>query len=258
MNKEQLIVALAMAALPFLSNSAFAKESNAGDDKSPYPVRWTSEVKIKDLNELDSHFDKPVDMSKACGGCSLELTDEKDENKKVKIATCGEYFDPKYKDFYAKTTHDLIMLSWFMLECDTLKFLKNSIPSKVSYLSDFILSKNTLRYFPAYLVGFSENEEEIKIMRTKTLKDLRPKLKVKAIDKFNLDMEYNDATHQIEILAWGDFNHDDIEDVLIFITHHSMLGTGRFYESVILTRLEKKGKLIELPLQMGSKDIERK
>lgn len=251
MNKKQLIVAWAIVVFSFLSNFAFAKKSAKGDNETLCPVRWTSEVKIKDLNELDSLFDKPVDMSRACEDCSLELTDEEDENKKVKIATCKQYFDPKYDSFYARTTYDITMESWFMLDCNTLKFLKNSIPTKVSYLSDFVLSKDTIRYLPAKLVnwGCVGSEEECNKIGSKTLKDLGSELRVKVEDKFNLDLEYDDTTNSVTLLAWGDFNHDGIEDILLNVTHHYINGTGRSYDSVVLTRLEKKGKLIELPLQ---------
>lgn len=251
LNKKQLIVAWAIIVFPFLSNFAFAKESAKGNNETLYPVRWTSEVKIKDLNELDSLFNKPVDISRACEDCSLKLTDEKDENKKVKITTCKQYFDPKYKNFYAYSTYDITMESWFRLDCNTLKFLKNSIPSKVSYLSDFVLSKDAIRYLPAMLIyGFyGGTEEEFKRMNSKTLKDLEPKLKVK--DKFNLGLDYDDTANTIKLLAWGDFNHDGIEDILLYITHHYVGGSGRSYESVVLTRLEKNKKLIELPLTIN-------
>jgi len=253
MNKTQLIVALAIVVFPFLSNSAFTKEGSAGDDETLYSVRWTSEVKIKDLNELDSLFDKPVDMSRACEDCNLELTDGKDENKKVKITTCKQYFDPEYENFYAYSTYDITMEGWFILDCNTLKFLKNSIPSKVSYLSDFVLSKDAIRYLPAKLVNwcYVGSEEESKKIDSKTLKDLEPKLKVKVEDKFNLDLDYDDTNNSITLLAWGDFNHDGIEDILLNVTHHYIGGSGRSYESVVLTRLEKNSKLIELPLTIN-------
>jgi len=249
MNKRQLVVTWAIVVFPVLSNVVFAKESAKGGNETLCPVRWTSEIKIKDLNELDSLFDKPVDMSRACEDCSLELTDEKDENKKVKITTCKQYFDPEYEKFYACTTYDITMESWFKLDCNTLKFLKNSIPSKVSYLSDFVLSKDAIRYLPAELVnwGCVGSEEECNKIGSKTLKDLGSELKVKVEDKFNLDIEYDDTANTIKLLAWGDFNHDGIEDVLLYITHHYIGGSGRSYKSVVLTRLEKEGKLIELP-----------
>lgn len=248
MNKKLLLVALAITVLPFLSTAVFTKEISKGDIKPSYPLSWTSEVKIKDLNDLDSLFDKPVDMSRACEDCSLELTNGKDENRKVKITTCREFFDEKYKNFYTYTTYDITMESWFMLECNTLKFLKNSTPSKVSYLSDFVLSEDTIKYLPAMLVCWFYGSEEVSEIMNKTLKDLEPKLKVKVKDKFNLDLEYDDTSNTIKLLAWGDFNHDGIEDVLLFLTHHYISGTGRFYESVALTRLEKNSKLIKLPL----------
>lgn len=253
MNKKQLIVAWAIVVSPFLSDFAFAKENARGDNETPYPVIWTSEVEIKDLNEIDSLFDKPVDMSRACEECSLELTDEKDENKKVKITTCKQYFDPGYENFYAYSTYDITMEGWFRLECNTLKFLKNSIPSRVSYLSDFVLSKDTIRYLPAMLIyGFyGGSEEEFKRMNSKTLKDLEPKLKVKIEGKFNLDLDYDNTANTIKLLAWGDFNHDGIEDILLYSTHHYVGGSGRSYESVVLTRLEKNNKLIELPLTIN-------
>lgn len=190
-------------------------------------------------------------MSRACEDCSLELTDGKDKNRKVKITTCRDFFDEKYKNYYAYTTYDITMQSWFIRDCSILKFLKESTPSKVSYLSDFVLSKNTIRYLSAKLVNWAYvgSEEESNKIDSKTLEDLGPELKARFEDKFNANFDYDDTTNSITLLAWGDFNHDGIEDILLNVAHHYINGSGRAYESVVLTRLEKKGKLIELPLQ---------
>lgn len=234
---------------PLLSNFALAKERAKGYNHTLYPVRWTSEVKIKDLSEIDLLFDKPVNMSRACEDCSLELTDDKDESKKVKIVTCKQYFDSRHNNFYARTTYDMSMESWFILDCNTLNFLKNSIPSKVSYLNDFVLLKDTIRYLPAKLISWGcVGSEECNKMNSKMLEDLGAELKIKVEDKFNLGLEYDGTANTITLLAWGDFNHDGIEDILLNVTHHYMGGTGRAYDSVILTRLEKDGKLVELPI----------
>ena len=91
MNKKQFLI-LGVVGSILIASFVFAEESAKGDDKKLYPVRWIPEVKIKDLKEVNSLFDKPLDMSRAGKDHSLELTDGNDENKRVKIATCKQYF----------------------------------------------------------------------------------------------------------------------------------------------------------------------
>jgi len=249
MNKKKLIVSEATLVILFLFNFIFS-QLGANDSETQYSVRWTTEVKIKDISGIDSLFDRPVDMSRACKDCSLVLTDEKEESKKVQVITCRQYFDLKNNNFYAYTTYDITMEDWFIFDCNTLNFLKNSIPAKVSYLNDFVLTKEVASYLPSTLVywSFVGSEKEYKKASSKTLKELGSKLKIRVRDKFNLELEFDDTTNIISLLAWGDFNHDGIEDILLHATHHYMHGSGRAYESFVLTRLEKNGKLIELPL----------
>jgi len=183
-------------------------------------------------------------------GCGLELTDGKDESKKIKVTTCREWFNYKDKGFYSYTTADMTMESWFIRDCNTLRFLKKSIPSKVSYLSDFILSEDAIKYLPANLIewGCVGSEEECNKIYGKTIEDLGPGLKVKVEDNFNLKLEYDGTANSLTLLAWGDFTHDGVEDILLSVTHHYIEGTGRGYESVVLTRLKKNGKLVKIPI----------
>jgi hypothetical protein len=47
----------------------------------------------------------------------------------------------------------------------------------------------------------------------------------------------------VDLLAWGDFDHDGIEDVLLFLSRYATGGTFRFYHHVALTRLDEEAKL---------------
>jgi len=217
--------------------------------KTTFPVKWTKEVSVKDVGEIGALQDRPVDLSRACANCELELTDEKDEKKKVKIKTCKEYWDYLQKGYYAYTTYDITMQGWFRLDCGILQFLEKAAPSKISYLNDFTLSKESLRYMPASLiVDFGGTSEEARDAESQLLSDLGDKLEITQKDKYNLSLKYKavDTENSIKLLAWGDYNRDGIEDILVYLTHHYIGGSGRSYESVVLTRKSENGKLIVL------------
>jgi len=214
------------------------------EPNAEYPVRWTKEVKIQKLRDIDRLLDEPVDLSQAGEGAELILTNE--DGNKVKVTTCREYLHYKDQDYNAFTTYDITMESWFILRSGTLEFLKTAWPSKVSYISDFDFrhSKKIIKYLPASLVlsFHGVSEEDIKGSEKRPLMTLAPKIKGIIKDEYNLDLEYEDSYCYITLLAFGDYNHDGIEDMLLHVAHHYYMGSGRGYENVILTQKEKGGQ----------------
>ena len=64
------------------------------------------------------------------------------------------------------------------------------------------------------------------------------------------DDEYGGSDIYITLLAWGDFNNDSIEDILLLTKYFIKGATFRFCEHALLTRLEENSKLIDISDQL--------
>lgn len=240
--KKKLTKFITLCVLMLLFTKSLMASEQLDAAKALYPVRWTAKIKIKDLKDVEARINKPVDLSVAGEGDNeLILTNDNDEKDKVKIHTVKEWWDYRRKGYAPYSTYDITMAGWFTFEAGNLQFLKTAIPSKISYLSNFVFSKEAIKYLPASLIsGYYDDDE---IANAISLSKLGNKLKVKVIDDYNIEIEYEDMMHSIKLLAWGDFNHDGIEDILVHIAHYAVGGTMRDYQSAVLTRKEKDGNL---------------
>ena len=214
------------------------------DSVKNYPVRIVNVLGIQSLDQIDSALRKPVDMSKSGG--TLELTGN---SKKVKVSTCQEYFDFKDKGYSADTTYDVTMESWFINACIPLRLLKEAKPSRVSFLAGSFLADDPLKNLPLDL-SLSLSSDDTKNLQAAKEKGLTwgkfiPDATVKIIDNNQIILNSAEkGSTSVDLLAFGDFNNDGIEDALVFVSHYVTDGSYRNFSIKILTRLEKGGRII--------------
>jgi len=267
-----------------------------------YPVRWTQEIKVKDLKEIDSLLDKPVDLSDVGGDqgftmlrvgsyfkvlkleisqpflvnvikkvqdlldvifrylykwfhwknlfIRFHLVKTRTDEKNVTNCNCREYLGLKEKGFHAEDTYSIAMESWFKSTCYSLRYLEKAIPSRISYLKNFRLTNAPLKNLPLtldlILSGDDEREAKAALEKGMTWKDFAPDAKVEVTNPNEIVIKREDSETNLTLLAWGDFNHDGVEDILLDVSHSVTSGTYRDYGHVILTRLEKDGKLVQI------------
>ncbi len=226
----------------FTASVALAQGINMGNE---HPVRWTSLVPIKSVADIDHQMQVPVDMSQSGG--ELELTDAK--GKRVKVTTCQEYGDLKDKGLAPQTTYDISMESWFIDVCKPLQFLKIAKPSKSSFVSKFDLKDDPLSNLPIelglWLSGDAERAVQLASARGTTWGQYVPDAKVEAAenDQIVVKSKKDDSATYINLIAWGDFNGDGIEDVLLQVSHHVLSGSYGDHGFRVLTRLGEGQRL---------------
>lgn len=225
----------------FWASVAFAAE---------YPVRWTSEIKLKDSNEVDRLLDKRGNLSEAGEGMTLMLINDGGKEIDATNFSCKEYLSFTEKGFYPISNYDIAMDGWFKQICSPLKYLKNVAPSKVSYLEKFKLSDAPLKTLPLtlglYLSGDEGERADTAFAKGIAWKDFSPEMKVKVKSQNHIELMEGDSLTVITLLAWGDFNRDGTEDILLNVSHFIPSGTYHDYGHVILTRLKKNGKLVQI------------
>jgi hypothetical protein len=158
------------------------------------------------------------------------------------IRTCSDYARAK-KDGWSDSanTYERSTESFFKDQCDVLLLVLKAKPSRASYVTDFKLDEDALDLLPLSLSSILSNDEERAADKTErrglSWKKFKPGLKlVKKGANWMAVEEPGEARISLEIKAFGDFNGDGIEDVLLFKSTSAINATFRYYEPVILTR----------------------
>jgi hypothetical protein len=228
--------------------------------QAQHPVRWTRRVGPSSRQVLEAKFSAPVKKPR-----SQKLYEGRRE-----IRTCAGYARAKNRGWEAGNGYELATESFFKDQCQTLAVVLTGKPSRTSYVRNFKLNDAALDLLPPTLTfaPFGEDEEIDKAeQQGLSWKRFKPGLKIKeksangitvlepGMDGQGKPDPQADATVELEIKAFGDFNGDGIEDVLLFKEDHPVEGTFYGYELVILTRLTAGGPL--KAYEVKDKDIAR-
>jgi hypothetical protein len=236
-----IIACLIILSIPTL---AYAEE---------YPVRWTEHIKINSLDEIDSALDNYVDEY---AGTPHELTLINDQEDKHRVSTYRQYRALQDEGYYPATNWDILYQFRFTENCTSLELLKKAKPSKISYIADFNITDNPLQVLPPTLdlinTSYEIEKAEEAIKQGKTWKEYDPTSTYTVKDAYSIHIETYEDTYggndiYITVQAWGDFNNDGIEDVLLLVTHYIKGASYRDCRHRLLTRFEEAGPLIHLP-----------
>lgn len=224
-------------------------KSTACSTRAPsyFPVRWPQQhLGIKSLNDLDKLRETPV---KITFDDELELTGK--NGSKVKVTNGKEYLALKTKGYYAYSTYAITMESWFIKQDGHLTLLKKAMPSKYSWVNSFSFKNNPLAVLPPelgpYLSGDEGRRVEAMVAQGKTWREIFPKTKIRKVTPTEISLANAALLITFTVIAFGDFNNDDIEALLVFYSCHALQGTFRSYRYVLLTRKSHAARLTILP-----------
>ena len=147
---------------------------------------------------------------------------------------------------------DLQLSGWFIKTRGFIPFLEQAQPASKSFVRDLKLNRDLLSILPIDL-GPQVSQEEIEaaqqaIHAGKSWRDFYPDTKIRKHTRTMIQLEMNEWLIYLRVVAYGDFDHDGCEDVLICVTHESIQGTWLTTFPVILTRRESGSMLQEIRL----------
>jgi hypothetical protein len=227
-------------------NTVTSKQSSASSGS--YPIRWTHFVSLgslEQLKDMDTFLAQPV---RTVNGIeTIGMVNE--AGSEVTVSTPKDWLRFSAQGYGPKSTYDIKAEGWYKRTCLPRMYLKNAVPARISYLHDFDFSQDPLKQLPATL-GFDgtfgercqEIEQEVK--RGKTWHDLSPTLQFEAEDPYRVVIEDDEELTTIDLLAWGDFDGNGVEDFLLDVANRFKTGTMCCYRMVTLTRLEPGGPLV--------------
>lgn len=227
-----------------------------------YPIRFVSTLGDINISAradlLDRHFE-PVHM-----GIGTNDAIAATPREYLNLISAGYDVKPPYT-VYLGSIH----------QAETLAALTNAKPSRVSHLQDFTLAEtNILSILPMDLhanwddyteaIAFDAYEQSglVERARLPRFKDGFPRAYVESMSDTKVVFRSSDESEtwisadgvtnseptyvrfEVELLAWGDFNADEIEDILISNRQDWIPGTISMVAIEKLTKLSPNGPLV--------------
>lgn len=219
-----------------------------GVSRVTYPVRWTRHVELAGLADIEATLDRPVVTSNGeeelillPPGRHPRPADAEQGPDAVRIHSVREYLRYQDLEYYAGTTLEMMVESHFKFAALPAKYLKRARPSRESFVADLRLDSGHLRLPPSLgldAVGEAEGIEQSERLAAEgqSWQEIWPEARFTG-DETSLTVSDEGCVVSIDLLAWGDFNGDGIEDVLLFVTWRAVGGSMRIYWAAALTRL---------------------
>ncbi len=268
-----LSVAILVLTLPIAYGESGADPQSSNPGKR-LPVRWTAAVDLTDLQSVEAALDRRVITS---DGEPLVLRKDFGDADTLSVTTGREWIKALKDGYGAYTTADMISQNWFDFTVGTIMLLTNARPSVASYVGDFQFGTNALDDLPCTLHPRWNQYVELAIEDGRVFPDLPtdwneiadrsdfvgcgnscpryaevfPDAVVgeHSPEQVELLVGNEDAGVQtiLKLVAWGDFDGDGIEDLLMQQSTYYRGGSGRIYDHIVLTRLAPTGALVERP-----------
>ncbi len=214
-----------------------------------FPIRWTRHVELKDLAEvyaLDDYLDAPVITVN--GREKINMVEVNGKGEAV-ATTPRQWLELRGRGYVPRTTYDIKAEGWFKSVVLPKLYLATARPARVSHLREFRLTDRPLEQLPLHLglnvMGNGMWKERLaRFERGETWGAICPSLRVKVEDEYTIVVADDYEKNHIDLLAWADFDGDNIEDVLLSVTNYAIQGTLCAYRYVVLTRRKPGGRLV--------------
>lgn len=222
-----------------------------GSDGKKLPLRWTDQLTLADEEAIPAAMTAKITPNDELLELSRSEKTPSGRPEKVKVDDCKAYLAAIADGYEPATTFDISQESFFKARCTPLVFLQQSWRAKQSWVSDLRLDEDPLGLLPASMnidMEGPSDEDKARIARGERLGTYSPGFKVKSKGAHGAVLVNPEVQMEmtVDIVAWGDLDHDGIEDVLLFRTFHSLEGSLRGYTHVVLTRKGPGAPLMEI------------
>lgn len=208
-----------------------------------YPVRCTAEVNWPKGMSLEQLKDLPVEeLHHPEIGIDGVVLMKGDETNSVRVRTWREfdYYYCAQEGYMPCDMTDLRMLQLFIQRRGFVPFLEQAQPSKASYVHDLPMDRRLLNILPIELGPLASDEEEKLAQKAtaegKTWLEFYPKTRIRKRTKTMLHLQASGFDVWLRVMAYGDYNGDGVEDLLLCVRHHATRGTVGYSFLAVLTR----------------------
>ena len=203
-----------------------------------YAVRWTAAIELDDISSIDAELDRPLVLSgNKKDVMELACRDRRGHFSIQRFSSRRGYLKARLEGGMPRTGYDVAMDSWAALETFPLALLRQAKPSVSSHVSALSLDGFDLRHLPYAIMTFSERMPD-----GYSFHDDCPEPVMEIREPHQLRWycppkdPHDQLNYQVMLLAWGDFNHDGLEDVLMKFNYWFSFARNSGHEMVVLTR----------------------
>ena len=242
MEKKSLVVVLIalflLVALVFVFFTESGQRLTGGSRL--YPVSWTEAVELDSIDDIEKALQQPVELED-CPDCELVMVKDFDE---VVVETCDDFLHYTQEDYYTASTYAIRMETTFVRQCKPFKYLQKAKDSTESYLASFDLRDDPVQLC---LEIFGELEEG---MLGPNCREMVVEEGVASTTQVNLIREGEGGGEDnlisrlvIKLLGQGDFDHDGVEDALIYTHYISYEGSWPGTNAVSVLKKDEEGTI---------------
>lgn len=240
--------AAAMAFIPGLAGCVTGSRAPAPET---FPVHCTMEAGWPDNVTLEQLKDLPVpELNHPEIGVEGVALSKAGTTNCVTARTWRQFARYTELGFEPADNADLQLSGWFVKDRGFIPFLEQAQPAKKSFVQSLRLNRELLAILPVDLgpqVSHEEIEAAQKAMQAgKCWRDFYPETKIKKHTRTMIQVEVDGWRIYLRVLAYGDFDHDGCEDMLVSVTHESVRGSWLTTFPVILTCREANTMLREI------------
>jgi hypothetical protein len=215
------------------------------------PLRWSPKLGLADVAAIPAALTAKLRPNGEA--LTLTSTDKTPPGRpeKISVEDCKQYLAAIEEKYAPVSTFDITQESFFKDRCTPLRFLQIARPSRTSHVGAIRLDKDPLAVLPASMnieMEGPSDEQKAAIAKGQPLGAYSPALKVTRKDATSVVFVDPEAhvESRVDIIAWGDFDHDGLEDLLLFQSTHSLEGSFRAYTLVVVTRKGANEPLLEI------------
>lgn len=237
----------------------FVPAALAGEH-APYPVWWSPEFSFVTLDQFDEPFEK--EFGSEGDGRMLVYKGEGPNKEEAYAYDCRSLLKLDFEGYFPKTTSQVEKFLKYDKQCDVMEILRETKPSQVSNVNDFIFDNTSIDFLPAMVNRsgscdfacrqYRANEKAIS-WRDFEISEF---LSIQIIHKYRMVVTTDNSLADLEILARADFNNDGTEDMLVQYIGGATHGTWGTILKFILSRDEPDAVLRVLNAEQYNCSIE--
>ena len=199
-------------------------------------------------SDIEMLASEPLSLGENPGVKGVTLTDPHNVNAQRLATNCKDYDASARAGWYALTTYDQSIESYFKRACGVLALMTNGARAERSFLGPAENGFGNADQISATAIASLVPEG-----RGLTIGDLvrSGTVTILAEQPRRIVLSANEMVGELSEIARGDFDGDGTADMLAFLSVHAQNGTFRSYDVIVLTR-KAQGRPLDVSRTLAS------